>query len=175
MSPLKTLFGVATIGLSLISGLSANEHDYLLEVRINERILVFYELNRKEKKELQRFPIAVPVRVAYLPLPLTGEVKKIQINPWWYPTAGTRTAYFKKNGEVLPAVIEPGNPKNAMGKAKIEFQFENLNLPIRIHGTNDPSSIGKRITRGCIRMQNEDILSLIKIIKDKKTQVIFIM
>jgi lipoprotein-anchoring transpeptidase ErfK/SrfK len=31
-----------------------------------------------------------------------------------------------------------------------------------IHGTNNPSSIGKAISNGCIRMYNEDILDLIK-------------
>ncbi|OKP84700.1 hypothetical protein A3844_18905 [Paenibacillus helianthi] len=29
-----------------------------------------------------------------------------------------------------------------------------------IHGTNDPSSIGKKVSHGCIRMYNEDVLSL---------------
>ncbi|MGN7760190.1 L,D-transpeptidase [Paenibacillus sp. 22594] len=29
-----------------------------------------------------------------------------------------------------------------------------------IHGTNDPSSIGKKVSHGCIRMYNEDVLAL---------------
>lgn len=29
-----------------------------------------------------------------------------------------------------------------------------------IHGTNDPSSIGKRVSHGCIRMYNEDVVEL---------------
>ncbi|MBB6733500.1 L,D-transpeptidase [Cohnella zeiphila] len=29
-----------------------------------------------------------------------------------------------------------------------------------IHGTNDPSSIGKLVSHGCIRMYNEDVLAL---------------
>lgn len=29
-----------------------------------------------------------------------------------------------------------------------------------IHGTNDPSSIGKRVSHGCIRMYNEDVTQL---------------
>ncbi|BBI34905.1 L,D-transpeptidase [Cohnella abietis] len=29
-----------------------------------------------------------------------------------------------------------------------------------IHGTNDPSSIGKQVSHGCIRMYNEDVLQL---------------
>lgn len=29
-----------------------------------------------------------------------------------------------------------------------------------IHGTNNPSSIGKRVSKGCIRMYNRDVLEL---------------
>ncbi|MBJ6360417.1 L,D-transpeptidase [Paenibacillus sp. GCM10012307] len=29
-----------------------------------------------------------------------------------------------------------------------------------IHGTNDPSSIGRMVSHGCIRMYNEDVLEL---------------
>ncbi|MFC5450382.1 L,D-transpeptidase [Paenibacillus aestuarii] len=36
-----------------------------------------------------------------------------------------------------------------------------LNKPhYGIHGTNDPSSIGKSVSHGCIRMYNEDVLQL---------------
>ena len=33
-----------------------------------------------------------------------------------------------------------------------------------IHGTNDPSSIGKEVSHGCIRMYNEDVLTLADIV-----------
>ena len=36
---------------------------------------------------------------------------------------------------------------------------------IGIHGTHDPSSIGKMVTEGCIRMCNEDIMELKKYVK----------
>jgi lipoprotein-anchoring transpeptidase ErfK/SrfK len=29
-----------------------------------------------------------------------------------------------------------------------------------IHGTNDPSSIGKAVSHGCVRMHNRDVLQL---------------
>jgi lipoprotein-anchoring transpeptidase ErfK/SrfK len=35
---------------------------------------------------------------------------------------------------------------------------------IGLHGTNDPSSIGRNSSHGCIRMLNEDILRLRKIL-----------
>jgi len=36
---------------------------------------------------------------------------------------------------------------------------------IGIHGTHDPSSIGKCITEGCIRLRNEDVTELVSLIK----------
>ncbi|BBH21172.1 hypothetical protein Back11_25170 [Paenibacillus baekrokdamisoli] len=33
-----------------------------------------------------------------------------------------------------------------------------------IHGTNDPSSIGKQVSHGCIRMHNEDVLALSRLV-----------
>lgn len=33
-----------------------------------------------------------------------------------------------------------------------------------IHGTNDPESIGKQVSKGCIRMFNSDVLELAKIV-----------
>lgn len=35
---------------------------------------------------------------------------------------------------------------------------------IGIHGTNDPSSIGKDVSHGCIRMSNDGITSLVKVL-----------
>lgn len=36
---------------------------------------------------------------------------------------------------------------------------------IGIHGTHDPSSIGKRVTEGCIRLRNEDLLKLVELVR----------
>jgi lipoprotein-anchoring transpeptidase ErfK/SrfK len=30
----------------------------------------------------------------------------------------------------------------------------------RIHGTNDPATIGQNVSSGCIRMMNEDVIDL---------------
>ena len=33
-----------------------------------------------------------------------------------------------------------------------------------IHGTNDPSSIGKNVSNGCIRMHNKDVIELFPLV-----------
>lgn len=142
--------------------IASNAEAYLLKVKINEKILVL----EKESQEIQRFPVAVPASSNPYPLPIFGEVKKIEFNPTWYPTAKTRTAYLKKKKILLPTIVKPGDPHNAMGKVKFIIEFKNLKMPIRLHGTNNPNSIGKKITRNCIRMYNEDALELAELIKD---------
>ena len=49
-----------------------------------------------------------------------------------------------------------GGPSNPLG-ARAMYLGESL---YRIHGTNQPSSIGKRVSSGCIRLLNEDVSDL---------------
>lgn len=49
-----------------------------------------------------------------------------------------------------------GGPGNPLGARALYLG----NTEYRIHGTNDPSSIGKRVSSGCIRLQNADIIDL---------------
>jgi lipoprotein-anchoring transpeptidase ErfK/SrfK len=56
----------------------------------------------------------------------------------------------------LPAVIPGGSPRNPMGEAVLGLDRGNY----AIHGTNDPGSIGRFVSHGCIRMYNRDIVDL---------------
>ncbi|MEX0984641.1 MAG: L,D-transpeptidase family protein [Actinomycetota bacterium] len=71
-------------------------------------------------------------------------------NPTWYNPA------LDSWGANLPAVV-PGGPGNPMGTRAIYIDAPGL---IRIHGTTDPSSIGRYASHGCIRMHNEEIEDL---------------
>jgi lipoprotein-anchoring transpeptidase ErfK/SrfK len=50
----------------------------------------------------------------------------------------------------------------AMGVSGFSEQLPNWpeGGQLGIHGTNDPSSVGKDVSHGCIRLYNEDILDL---------------
>jgi len=54
--------------------------------------------------------------------------------------------------------------------------FIRLNVPeqkgIGIHGTHDNTSIGKRVSEGCIRLNNNDLIQLVKNIKNNAVVVI---
>jgi lipoprotein-anchoring transpeptidase ErfK/SrfK len=49
-----------------------------------------------------------------------------------------------------------GGPGNPLGARALYLG----NTDYRIHGTNDPTSIGKHISSGCIRLRNEDVIDL---------------
>jgi len=49
-----------------------------------------------------------------------------------------------------------GGPGNPLGARALYLG----NTEYRIHGTNDPSTIGKHVSSGCIRLQNGDIVNL---------------
>lgn len=54
----------------------------------------------------------------------------------------------------------PGGPDNPLG-ARALYLFQNGNDTLyRIHGTNEPMSIGKNASSGCIRMLNQDVIEL---------------
>jgi lipoprotein-anchoring transpeptidase ErfK/SrfK len=53
-----------------------------------------------------------------------------------------------------------GGMENPLGaRALYLFQGKKDTL-FRIHGTNDPSSIGKAVSSGCIRMLDSDVIDL---------------
>ncbi|MED4204314.1 L,D-transpeptidase [Neobacillus mesonae] len=57
--------------------------------------------------------------------------------------------------------IPGGDPKNPLGARWIGFDAKGTDGRIYgIHGTNQPSTIGKYVSQGCIRTQNEVISSL---------------
>ncbi|MDD5347381.1 MAG: L,D-transpeptidase family protein [Candidatus Omnitrophica bacterium] len=78
-------------------------------------------------------------------------IEKI-INPPWY----------KPGGGMVPA----GSPENILGTRWLGIDKPGYG----IHGTTDPSSLGKQATAGCVRMSNQDVEQLFAIVP-KGTEV----
>jgi lipoprotein-anchoring transpeptidase ErfK/SrfK len=57
-------------------------------------------------------------------------------------------------------VIKPG-PANPLGTRWIGLSLKGYG----IHGTNEPISIGRRASHGCIRMRNEDVEELFELVR----------
>jgi hypothetical protein len=146
----------------------------IIDVDIGELLLILREQNGAE---IRRYPIAGP-KPKEIPKRLSkrgelfGNVDRVVINPWWRPTPETRREWQLKKGSELSERVEPGSPLNAMGMAKIVVTFHGYPEPLRIHGTNQPRSIGRRASRGCIRMHNRDILELAELLHGKRSLVL---
>ncbi len=54
----------------------------------------------------------------------------------------------------------PGGPKNPLGARALYLYQGNVDTYFRIHGTTQPSSIGRSVSAGCIRMINEHVIDL---------------
>lgn len=54
----------------------------------------------------------------------------------------------------------PGGPRNPLGARALYLYQGAQDTMIRLHGTNEPWSIGRNVSSGCIRLLNEDIIDL---------------
>lgn len=74
-----------------------------------------------------------------------------RVNPDWRPTATMRAENPK-----LPAFVPGGHPQNPLGVRALYLGSS----AYRIHGTDAPWTIGQAVSKGCIRMTNNDVLDL---------------
>jgi lipoprotein-anchoring transpeptidase ErfK/SrfK len=74
--------------------------------------------------------------------------------PGWTPPA-RMIERERAKGVILPAYM-PGGPNNPLG-ARALYLGGSL---YRIHGTNQPHTIGHAVSSGCIRMLNEEVVDL---------------
>ncbi len=70
--------------------------------------------------------------------------------PDWRPPA----AMLKRRPD-LPRFM-PGGPNNPLG-ARAMYLGSTI---YRIHGSNEPQTIGQAVSSGCFRMANEDVMDL---------------
>lgn len=105
------------------------------------------------------FPVALGKEGWRTPLGSTYVYRKEE-QPTWYVPKAIRDSYLAKKGEEHPKKILPG-PKNPLGDYAIYLHMRGY----LIHGTNNPASIGRLVSSGCIRMQNADVAELYQYVK----------
>jgi lipoprotein-anchoring transpeptidase ErfK/SrfK len=74
--------------------------------------------------------------------------------PTWTPPAEMR-----KRQPYLP-VSMVGGPGNPLGARAMYLYDGGRDTMFRIHGSNEPWTIGHAVSSGCIRMRNEDVIQL---------------
>lgn len=100
------------------------------------------------------YPIAVPRKQSRWQGVLRVSQKRVK--PRWTPTPRMR-----KENPKLPAFVPGGHKRNPLG---VRALYLGSTL-YRIHGTDAPWSIGKNVSKGCVRMHNAHVVELYKHIK----------
>ena len=77
--------------------------------------------------------------------------------PKWTPTA-SMIAKIPRYARYASGM--PGGLDNPLGARALYLYRDNRDTYFRLHGTNEPGSIGAAVSSGCIRLFNQDILDL---------------
>lgn len=99
--------------------------------------------------EALSYPIAIPRQQSRWQGVMQVSDKKV--NPSWTPTP----SMIKENPR-LPAWVPGGHPLNPLGVRALYLGSS----AYRIHGTDAPWTIGQPVSKGCIRMYNQDVIDL---------------
>jgi len=81
----------------------------------------------------------------------------------WYPTK----EILARKPEIRSSMVElrgglgmPGGPDHPLGARALYLWQGNKDTLYRIHGTNEPWTIGQSVSSGCIRMINQEVIDL---------------
>ena len=97
------------------------------------------------------YPIAIPREKDRWEGVTTVTSKRV--NPSWTPTP----TMIAENPR-LPRWVPGGHPMNPLGVRALYLGSS----AYRIHGTDAPWTIGTAVSKGCIRMYNEDVMDLFR-------------
>src|SRR6478735_4332094 len=102
-----------------------------------------------QKGKAISYPIAVPREQSRWEGTTTVSEKKE--NPSWRPTPD-----MLRENPKLPTWVPGGHPMNPLGVRAMYLGASTY----RIHGTDAPWTIGQAVSKGCIRMFNQDVMDL---------------
>lgn len=112
-----------------------------LEISLSRRKVTLYRQNTPIKS----YPVAVGRKGWETPKG-NFQILEMRQNPKWI-------------NPLTDEAIAGGDPENPLGRRWIGFWTNGKNW-IGLHGTSTPSSIGKAVSHGCVRMHNKDIEEL---------------
>jgi len=78
--------------------------------------------------------------------------------PGWTPPK-EMIARERRRGRIIPAYM-PGGINNPLGARALYLFDGGRDTLFRIHGTNEPWTIGRNVSSGCIRLVNADVIDL---------------
>ena len=111
----------------------------------------------KNQNIVYTYPVGIGVEGWLVP---QGNMKIVQKekNPTWYVTPAVRAELARKGFDIPPS-IGPG-PDNPLG----DYAMRLTDRTYLIHGVQDPTTVGRRSSSGCIRMYPENIKELFSMV-----------
>ncbi len=88
----------------------------------------------------------------------SGKIGDKQEWPRWIPTLQMQQREPEKYAQYKDGM--PGGPENPLGARAMYVYQGGKDTHIRIHGTNQPQTIGTNSSNGCFRMINEHVMDL---------------
>lgn len=116
---------------------------------------MFYFFEEGGRKFVKTYPIGVGIEGFETPVGEYKIIEKIKDPVWRVPPS-----ILAENRPGLEPVVPPGED-NPLGTHALRLSDPQY----LIHGTNNPFGVGRRVSRGCIRMYPEDIIELYSNIK----------
>ena len=111
------------------------------------------------------YPTSVPISADLTRKGRTEIIKKV-VGPEWRPTP----SMLERNPD-WPDYIGPG-PDNPLGARAMYLYRGGNDTLFRLHGTNQPWSIGQAMSSGCVRMFNQDVIDLFERVPDNTPIVV---
>lgn len=118
-------------------------------------MLIYFFPNEESPYRASEYSITVDVAAKKLSLFKNGKLFKTYTVAIGKPSSPTPKGNFK----IINKAENPGGPFGA--------KWLGLNAPngdYGIHGTNNPNSIGKAVSNGCIRTYNKNIIEIYNLV-----------
>jgi lipoprotein-anchoring transpeptidase ErfK/SrfK len=130
------------------TGTAIAADELYLVVSVSERVVRVF----RGEEQIRSYPIAVGKEDHETP---TGEFRIHQIdwNPDWTPPDSEWAEGFEPT--------EPGASDNPMGRVRMIYQ-----RPYSLHGTENVESLGQAASHGSIRVANDDIIALARLVME---------
>lgn len=104
-----------------------------------------------------------------------GKEKRTPNGVWKVVDRIPNPTYYPSESAEHKEVVAGGDPKNPLGLYWLKLEGVEGDtvgqVGYGIHGTNQPDSIGKNESLGCVRMRNEDVAIVFKLMRPGKSTV----
>ena len=144
--------GISGAGYSYERALHAPRGEAPLRLVLNVPAHRLYVYENGEQTRVFRVSVGMP---GYQTPAGTYAIRSVIWNPWWHPP---------KSEWARDRKPEPPGPEKPMGRVKLNF------APLLyVHGTVERAALGDPASHGCVRLSNEDLIELTRLVHQHLT------